>query len=291
MKKIISTALVLIITIAQAQLYTPWGLVSTSTTGNIGIGIPNPESKLDIGTDNTQKTFINYQNRSSVTFIPNIGSWFHISTTNGANNDLTISQGGSVDENRLLTIRNTGNVGIGVPNPSERLDVLEKIALSAVNYQAGNRIDKKWMFATGGDITSMYMVPRKADDSGWDWPKQIVFNDGNIAASGRLEAREVKVTQGPTADFVFEDNYSLPTLEEVEKHIKEKRHLPEIASASEMEKDGVNVGEFQIKLLQKIEELTLYSIEQNKKIKQLEQENQQVKSLLERLEKLEKNKN
>jgi len=53
----------------------------------------------------------------------------------------------------------------------------------------------------------------------------------------------------------------------VEKHIKEKKHLPEIASAKQMEKEGVNVGEFQIKLLQKIEELTLYTIEQNKQLK------------------------
>jgi len=90
---------------------------------------------------------------------------------------------------------------------------------------------------------------------------------------------------------------TLPTLEDVEKHIKKKKHLPEIASAKEMEKEGVNVGEFQIKLLQKIEELTLYTIEQNKqnkqqeeKIKHLEQENQQIKSLLERVERLEKEK-
>ena len=54
-------------------------------------------------------------------------------------------------------------------------------------------------------------------------------------------------------------------------HIKEKRHLPEIASAAEMEKEGVNMGEFQIKLLQKIEELTLYSIQQEKRINQLEE--------------------
>jgi len=49
---------------------------------------------------------------------------------------------------------------------------------------------------------------------------------------------------------------------------KKKKHLPEIASAKQMEKEGVNVGEFQIKLLQKIEELTLYTIEQNKLIKE-----------------------
>ena len=118
-------------------------------------------------------------------------------------------------------------------------------------------------------------------------PKFIITTYGDAALQGKLEAKEVRVTQTPTADFVFEETYGLPRLEDVEKHIKEKKHLPEIASAKEMEKEGVNVGEFQIKLLQKIEELTLYSIEQNKKIKALESENIQIKLLLERIEKIE----
>jgi len=93
------------------------------------------------------------------------------------------------------------------------------------------------------------------------------FSD-NVKVEAKFEAKEIKVTLTPTADFVFEESYNLPKLEDVEKHIKEKKHLPEIASAKEMEKEGVNVGEFQIKLLQKIEELTLYTIEQNKLIKE-----------------------
>lgn len=92
----------------------------------------------------------------------------------------------------------------------------------------------------------------------------FLVKKNNAYLQGKLEAKEIKVTSSPTADFVFEESYELPKLEEVEKHIKEKKHLPEIASAKEMEANGVNIGEFQIKLLQKIEELTLYTIEQNK---------------------------
>lgn len=111
--------------------------------------------------------------------------------------------------------------------------------------------------------------------------------NGNASLHGKFEAKEVKVTLTPTADFVFDEKYDLPTLEEVEKHIKEKKHLPEIASAKVMEKEGVNMGEFQIKLLQKIEELTLYSIEQNKQIKQLKNENEALKAQSAKIEKLE----
>lgn len=115
---------------------------------------------------------------------------------------------------------------------------------------------------------------------------------GNVMVDGKLEAKEVKVTLTPTADFVFEKGYGLPKLEEVEKFVKENKHLPEIASAKEMEKEGVNVGEFQIKLLQKIEELTLYSIDLNKENKEQESliksQANLLKSLNERLEKIEK---
>lgn len=114
-----------------------------------------------------------------------------------------------------------------------------------------------------------------------------IMPNGNASLQGKLEAKEVKVTLTPTADFVFDEKYDLPKLEEVEKHIKEKKHLPEIASAKVMEKEGVNVGEFQIKLLQKIEELTLYSIEQNKQIKQLKNENEALKTQSAKIEKLE----
>ncbi|MBQ0739136.1 hypothetical protein [Aquimarina celericrescens] len=104
-------------------------------------------------------------------------------------------------------------------------------------------------------------------------------HNGNLAIYGKIESKEVKISLTPTADFVFENNYDLPTLEFIEKHIKEKKHLPEIASAREMEKNGLNIGEFQIQLLQKIEELTLYTISQEKKIKTLEKQTEEIKEL------------
>lgn len=117
--------------------------------------------------------------------------------------------------------------------------------------------------------------------------------NGNTSLQGKFEAKEIKVTLTPTADFVFEENYDLPKLEEVAKHIKEKKHLPEIASAKVMEKEGVNVGEFQIKLLQKIEELTLYAIKQERqlkdqqeKIQKLEEENSDLKNAVSEIKQL-----
>lgn len=99
-----------------------------------------------------------------------------------------------------------------------------------------------------------------------------------LAVEGSIGAREIKVEASGWSDFVFENNYELRTLEEVEEHIAEKGHLPEIPSEAEVTENGINLGEMNAKLLQKIEELTLYLIEQNK-------ENQEQRKLIEELQK------
>lgn len=81
---------------------------------------------------------------------------------------------------------------------------------------------------------------------------------------GTIRAWGLKINNKKTADFVFAKDYKLPSLSEVETFVNKNNHLPGIASASEMEKNGVEIGEFQITLLQKIEELTLYSIQLKK---------------------------
>ncbi|MCL8537741.1 hypothetical protein M9991_12790 [Chryseobacterium gallinarum] len=94
------------------------------------------------------------------------------------------------------------------------------------------------------------------------------------------------------ADYVFKKGYQLMSLSEVEKHIQDKGHLPNIPSADEVVKNGVDLGEMNSKLLAKIEELTLYSIEQNKKINQEQEKNKKqqdlIDNLIHRIETLEK---
>lgn len=106
-----------------------------------------------------------------------------------------------------------------------------------------------------------------------------------------IKAEQIKVENPATngwADYVFKKDYRLRSLEEVEKHIGQKGHLPNIPSAQEVEKDGINLGEMDAKLLEKIEELTLYSIEQNKQIKVLQEENKTLKSQSEDIKELKK---
>eukprot|EP01133_Synstelium_polycarpum_P010059 gene10059-11734_t len=91
-----------------------------------------------------------------------------------------------------------------------------------------------------------------------------------LSVNGKIRAQEIKVETAGWPDYVFEESYKLPVLAETEKHIKEKGHLPGIPSAAEVKANGVELGEMSAKLLQKIEELTLYIIQQNKR--QVEQD-------------------
>lgn len=95
-----------------------------------------------------------------------------------------------------------------------------------------------------------------------------------LAVEGTIGARRVKVTQTAWADFVFHPDYNLPALSEVEKFVKTNRHLPDIPSAAEVEKEGLDLGEMNKKLLQKVEELTLYLIDIKKEINQLKEQNE-----------------
>ncbi len=215
--------------------------------------------------------------------------------------DGTFEVGPNGNRFRVIT---TGNVGIGVTSPAEKLHINGNIR--------GN--------APGGALkikSAHGYIDVGAQNTSWahiytDRPK-IIFNkdvytttnafssynndlilrtkgterlrimdengnigigttspDSKLSVNGKIHAKEVKVDLLGWPDYVFEEEYKLPTLVEVENHIQKNGHLINIPSAKEAEQNGVLLGEMNKKLLEKIEELTLYTIAQEKEIKELQ---------------------
>ena len=94
--------------------------------------------------------------------------------------------------------------------------------------------------------------------------------------SGTIRANEILVNTVSGADFVFDKDYNLRPLSEVNTYIQANRHLPEIPSAADMKKNGVSLDKLTIQLLQKVEEFTLYIIEQEKRIKEQDERIQEL---------------
>jgi hypothetical protein len=99
-----------------------------------------------------------------------------------------------------------------------------------------------------------------------------------LAVNGEIIAKEVNVQlAGPWPDYVFEKEYDLAPIEQVRDFVNTNKHLPNVPSAKEISENGVNLGEMNATLLKKVEELTLYIINQNEQVKVLKQEVEDLK--------------
>jgi hypothetical protein len=133
-----------------------------------------------------------------------------------------------------VSILNTGNVGIGTNNPTERLQVVGNIKVS-------------------GSILNSFM-------------------------------------EEDVPDYIFEPNYRLMSIKELESYLAAEKHLPNVLSATEIKQNDLNMSEFQMKLQEKIEELTLYIVGQAKEIDNKNAEMDTLKARISALEQLSKQK-
>jgi hypothetical protein len=101
-----------------------------------------------------------------------------------------------------------------------------------------------------------------------------------LFVEGQIRARQVKVDEDAWPDYVFAKDYKLPSLQNIQQFIKENNHLPGIPSAGEVQTKGLNLGQNQAALMQKVEELTLYLIRQDQQIKEQQKQINELKKLL-----------
>ncbi|MBN9300162.1 MAG: TMF family protein [Filimonas sp.] len=238
-------------------------------------GIQNPLPFHEInGGDHTYKTSVdNYVNTAGATI----------------SNDLKVI--GKIVTNTTINVNRpdsqTPNANINISSGDGHFFLF----LSSAGPQNYNPIvkagDHALIYTDGVEGTGgLVLAPWSAQTAGLR-----LDNNGNVgigitaptdklAVNGNIRSKKVIVTQTGWPDYVFDSSYQLPTLDSVSNFIQTNKHLPDIPSAATVEKDGHDLGEVQKQLLKKVEEMTLYMIEQNKKIANQDKEIAELKQLL-----------
>ncbi|WP_299222921.1 hypothetical protein [uncultured Aquimarina sp.] len=286
------------------------------TNGKVGIGTTTPNEKLHIQDGNLSIT--NSQGNSSEYFgeIKFYNRWasnnitaasIGVKTKNGSNpfnysNIVFNTWNGYNSLSEKMRINHNGNVGIGTTNPTEKLHIQEG-NINIYGFNTSRYIRFTETNLQGGfinydgtsNVLNIGVNNINNSDSNNDYNSiSITRSNGNVgigtttpdaklAVNGNIHTKEVKVDLIGWADYVFTEDYNLPTLQQVEDHIAKKGHLINIPSATEVAENGIQLGEMNAKLLEKIEELTLYTIAQEKKLIEQRREIEEFRNELNKL--------
>lgn len=292
--------IIAVLEVSAQTLYVPGGTagIGTSVNSNIGIGTSSPISKLDI----RGHVYLPFSNQLCLGNINDNGNRLKLFNNNqNAYIDYYNSlffRSGSTSNTTYFTFTSDGKFGIGTTTPTDRFQIgsgTAKLCGGAANGGAnlgwGNsylgfnaaRNNGIWYFDTDGannggsiiygDISGAINFLPVASSGGTArtlTDAQVrVLSALRILSDGRVIAKDFEVTLTGWPDFVFEPDYKLKTLDELDSFIKNERHLPGIPQAGQIENNTLKLGEMNKLLLQKVEELTLYVIQLSKENKEL----------------------
>ena len=275
--------------------YAQWAIngthINNTNTGNVGIGTTAPFAKLQVS-DNSLSDLTVIRSDGNNNPRINIGASGGEVYIQHAYSFSAVPFNFKMGNNNLMTFRDL-KVGIGTTAPFAKLQVSDNsLADFTVIRSDGNNNPRINVGASGSEVVmqhsySFSSVPfnfkmgnnNLMTFSGLNVGIGTTTPDAKLTVKGDIHAEEVRVDLNvPAPDYVFEEDYDLWSLAETEQFIKAHKHLPEIPSAAEMEKNGIELKEMNLKLLQKVEELTLHLIEQNKKIEDILEENENLRT-------------
>ena len=260
------------------------------TSGNVGIGITDPTEKLEVagkivalGLSANEISVFDAEFTGDVSIVQSLT----VSGTSDFTGEVTV---GDITILNNMDLQNDlavgGTLGVNVASPQATLHV------------GGNGI-------FDGNITAVKLIVQELEVANLDFTnqqgsqvafEQDLFVEGSVgigtekiagyklSVNGKIRASDdIKVyPSGEWADYVFDDNYELASLNEVEAYIGKNNHLPGMPSSEEVKASGINLGEMDAKLLEKVEELTLYMLELKKENKKLSSEVAELKALVTR---------
>ncbi|WP_192348474.1 hypothetical protein [Algoriphagus sp. Y33] len=268
-----------------AQVYT------NPSTGDVGIGTSSPLKKLHVvGDTRIQRggstNYLDFSFNASYTTImsdhPGTGQKslvIGVSPTGPTGTDRHIffqaGKSSGAMQTRMI-IHGNGNVGIGNTSPTYKLQVTgnSKWTGNASSFtEVNSNTSGQYLRQYGNDGSTQSWLIRGYALNG----VQAEFNSGGINVNGKIKTKEVNVTASGWLDYVFRPGYQLMPLSELETFIHKNGHLPDVPTEAEVMENGVNLAEMNAKLLEKVEELTLYVLELQRKN---EEQDELIKTLM-----------
>jgi hypothetical protein len=265
----------------------PGGLVPVGTTyGRVGIGTNDPLEKLDLkgnlrieSSSNTAPAYIKlYGGTDDLSYI----QFYNNINTPASMGYLGYSGSGeySIWTRGTSAYLNSDGMGISNSSPLTKLHILNGQDAGLPNTSNG------YLMLGPGTSTNLIFDNNEIMARNNGAPADLIFqNDGGairignvavpagyrFAVAGKAICEELKVQlSGNWPDYVFQSNYKLKSFDELRRYIETNKHLPNIPAAAEVEKNGIEVGDMQKKMMEKIEELTLYILQLEGKLSELE---------------------